>query len=55
MKTFVKAGLEDRIMFDTDNGDIEKGIASIEGLDFLSKEQKNKIYYQNAERFFSTH
>ncbi len=54
MQTFVEAGLEDRLMFGTDNGDIEKVMASIENLDFLSKEQKDKIYYQNAERFFTT-
>lgn len=54
MKTFIEAGLEDRIMFGTDNGDIKKVIASLENLDFLSKEQKNKIFYQNAEYFFAT-
>ena len=52
MKTFMDAGLEDRLMFGTDNGNVEKIVAAIEALDFLSKEQKNKIFYQNAERFF---
>ena len=52
MKTFIDAGLEDRLMFGTDNGNVEKIVAAIEALDFLSKEQKNKIFYQNAERFF---
>ena len=54
MKTFMEAGLEDRIMFGSDNGDIEKAIASVEALDFLSREQKDKIFFQNAERFFAT-
>ena len=54
MKTFMEAGLEDRIMFGSDNGDIEKAIASVEALDFLSGEQKDKIFFQNAERFFAT-
>jgi len=54
IKIFVEAGLEDRLMFGTDNGNIDKVIAAVEGLDFLSRNQKNKIFYQNAERFFST-
>lgn len=53
MKTFIDAGLEDRMMFGTDNGDIETVITSVEALDFLSVGQKKKLYYQNAERFFS--
>jgi len=52
MKTFVEAGLEDRLMFGSDNGDIKKTVASVEQLNFLSKEQKEKIFYKNAERFF---
>jgi hypothetical protein len=52
MKKFIDAGLEDRLMFGTDNGDIEKVINAVESLDFLSADQKNKLYYQNAERFF---
>ena len=52
IKTFVEAGLEDRLMFGSDNGDIEKTIASVERLNFLSKGQKEKIFYKNAERFF---
>jgi uncharacterized protein len=53
MKTFIDAGLEDRLMFGTDNGDIDKVIAAVKGLPFLSKLQKDKIFYQNAERFFA--
>ena len=53
MKAFAEAGLEDRLMFGTDNGNVEKVIAAVEGLSFLTKEQKEKIFYQNAERFFT--
>ena len=53
MKAFIDAGLEDRLMFGTDNGDVKKVIKAVEALDFLSTVQKNKLYYQNAERFFS--
>jgi predicted TIM-barrel fold metal-dependent hydrolase len=52
MRAFIDAGLEDRLMFGTDNGDIEKVIAAIEALDFLSAKQKKQIFYQNAEEFF---
>jgi len=52
MKTFVEEGLEDRLMFGSDNGDIKKTVASVEQLNFLSEEQKEKIFYKNAERFF---
>jgi hypothetical protein len=53
VKTFIDAGLEDRLMFGTDNGNIEKIIASVKGLPFLSKKQLDKIFYQNAETFFA--
>ncbi len=53
MKTFFEAGLEDRLMFGSDNGNIGKAINAVEDLDFLSKVQKDKIFYQNAERFFA--
>ena len=52
MKSFLEAGLIDRLLFGTDNGNVKKVIAAVEGLNFLSKAQKDKIYYQNAERFF---
>lgn len=54
MKSFIDAGLEDRLMFGTDNGNIDKVIAAVNGLGFLSREQKDKIFYQNAERFFAS-
>ncbi|MNR28530.1 Amidohydrolase [compost metagenome] len=54
MKTFIAAGLENRLMFGTDNGDVQKAIAAVERLTFLSKRQKDKIFHLNAERFFSS-
>jgi len=53
MKTFLAEGLDDRLMFGTDNGDVQRVIAAVEGLTFLSKEQKDNIFYLNAERFFA--
>lgn len=53
LKDFINAGLEDRLMFGTDNGDIRYIIEQINGLSFLSKAQRDKIYFQNAEQFFS--
>lgn len=52
VKLFIDNGLEDRIMFGSDNGDIRIMIESIEQLTFLTAEQKQKIFYRNAERFF---
>lgn len=53
IRAFIDARLEDRLMFGTDNGNIEKVIASVESLYFLSEQQKKKLYYENAEHFFS--
>ena len=52
MKEFIKAGLEDRLMFGSDNADIKTCLTSIEQLDFLSTKQKEKIFFLNAEVFF---
>lgn len=52
VKLFIDNGLEDRIMFGSDNGDIRIMIESIEQLTFLTEEQKQKLFYRNAERFF---
>lgn len=52
MKAFYDAGLEDRLMFASDNGDIPKMAAAIESLDFLTDKQKEKLYTLNAEVFF---
>jgi hypothetical protein len=53
MQQFMEAGLEDRLMFGTDNGDVDKMVAAVQRLPFLSQQQKDKIFYGNAERFFS--
>jgi predicted TIM-barrel fold metal-dependent hydrolase len=53
MKSLIDAGLEDRIMFGSDNGDIVKVVSAVYALDFLSEQQKDKIFFKNAEKFFS--
>lgn len=53
VKRLIDAGLENRLMFGSDNGDINKIIANVNSLDFLSAEQKEKLFYRNAEIFFS--
>ncbi len=52
VKQFIDNGLVDRLMFGSDNGEIDVMINSILQLSFLTKEQKEKILYSNAERFF---
>lgn len=52
VKEFIDAGLEDRLMFGSDNADIRTCIASVEKLDFLTAKQKDKIFYLNAGSFF---
>lgn len=54
MKKLIDNGLEDRIMFGSDNGKIDVMINSVNALSFLTDEQKEKIFYKNAERFFKT-
>jgi predicted TIM-barrel fold metal-dependent hydrolase len=54
MKTLIDAGLEDRLMFGSDGGDIAKMIDQVNNLDFLTLEQKEKIFFKNAKRFFGT-
>lgn len=52
LRNFLEAGLEDRIMFGTDNmpaGPILKRLYSFE---FLSEKQRRKILYENAAEFF---
>ncbi len=53
MKKFIDAGFEDRLMFGSDNADIQATITAIDTLTFLSVEQKEKIFYKNAETFFA--
>ncbi len=52
IKGYVDAGLEDRLLFGSDNADIKACINSVEQLDFLSTQQREKIFYLNAMRFF---
>ncbi len=52
VRMFIDNGLEDRIMFGSDNGDIDATINSISQLPFLTPAQKDKIFYRNAEIFF---
>jgi predicted TIM-barrel fold metal-dependent hydrolase len=52
MKKFIDAGLEDRLMFGSDNGPIDLAVKSVEQLSFLTSVQKEKIFYLNAERLF---
>lgn len=53
MKGFVDAGLEDRLMFGSDNADIKKTVEAVNELSFLSKQQKEKIFNNNAIKFFN--
>ena len=52
MKALIDAGLEDRIMFGSDNASLSTTITSVHNLHFLSPEQKEKIFYKNAQAFF---
>lgn len=55
LRKFVEAGLADRIMFGSDQGDwagvIEPSIRIIEEAPFLTPEQKRGIFHDNAARF----
>lgn len=52
IKLFIDNGLEDRLMFGSDNGNIQVLIESVTKLSFLTPAQREKIFYLNAERFF---
>jgi len=52
MKSLINAGFENRLMFGSDNGDYAKMIKAVNELDFLTHDQKEKIFYKNAEQFF---
>ena len=52
MRMYINEGFEDRLMFGSDDADIKMTIAAVEHLTFLTAEQKEKIFYKNAERFF---
>ena len=55
LKKLVDAGLADRLMFGSDQmiwpESIELAIEAINSAEFLSKEQKRDIFYNNAARF----
>lgn len=53
MKLYIDSGLEDRLMFGTDNADINATVMAVDQLDFLTSIQKEKIYFRNAEVFFN--
>ncbi|RXK62835.1 amidohydrolase [Lacibacter luteus] len=53
MKEFIDARLEDRLLFGSDNADIKTTITSVQTLDFLSAQQKEKIFHLNATAFFT--
>ncbi len=56
LKGLIDAGFEDRIMFGSDQMSwpdrIESSLAAIEGLEFLTDQQKRKILHDNAAKFF---
>ena len=52
MKALIDAGLENQLMFGSDNGDVAKMIDRVNTLAFLTKAQKEKIFRTNAEKFF---
>jgi uncharacterized protein len=54
IKTLIEAGLGNRLMFGSDNNDIRITSQAILRLPFLSTEQKEKIFFKNAETFFDT-
>lgn len=53
MQAFMNAGLENRLLFGSDNAPIKAAINAVEELVFLTHAQKEKIFFQNAEIFFS--
>jgi predicted TIM-barrel fold metal-dependent hydrolase len=52
MKAYIDAGLEDRLLFGSDNADVKTCITAVEELKFLSAKQKEKIFYLNAKQLF---
>lgn len=56
IKALINSGYEDRIMFGSDQmawpERFQKSVDSIQQLEFLSEEQKQKIFYKNAMKFF---
>jgi uncharacterized protein len=52
LKSLVDSGFVDRLMFGSDNGDLGKMITAVNELEFLTYEQKEKIFFTNAQTFF---
>lgn len=52
MKMLVDNGMEDRILFGSDNAKISETMASINKLPFLTKAQKDKIFIDNSKKLF---
>jgi len=52
LRSFIEAGLEDRIMFGSDNMPVGPIIERLESFEFLSDQQWRKILYENAAEFF---
>ncbi len=51
LRNFIEAGLEDRIMFGSDNVPIGPIIKRLHSFDFLTDKQRRKILYENAAGF----
>jgi hypothetical protein len=45
MKSLIDAGFENRLMFGSDNGDLDKIVNAVNELDYLTYEQKEKIFF----------
>jgi len=56
LKSLIRAGLEDRLMYGSDQmiweDAIPLSIKNIEGANFLTRSQKEKIFYSNAAKFY---
>ncbi|WP_369026930.1 amidohydrolase family protein [Qipengyuania sp. RANM35] len=52
LKTLIRAGFGDRIMFGSDNLPIQPILARLDSFDWLDEKQKNSMLRENAERFF---
>lgn len=51
LQNFIQAGLEDRMMFGSDNVPIDPIIKRLQSFDFLTDKQRRKILYENAASF----
>lgn len=55
LKSLINAGFEDRILFGTDQivwpETIDDAVGSVNSAEFLTMEQKENIFYNNAAKF----